>query len=40
MIDDDELMVKVQEMQTWAFNALVQRYQGALFGFFYANSFS
>jgi RNA polymerase sigma-70 factor (ECF subfamily) len=38
MIDDDELMVKVQEMQTWAFNALVQRYQGALFGFFYANT--
>ena len=38
IIDDDALMVKVQQHDAHAFQQLVQRYQGVLFGFFYTNS--
>ena len=38
IIDDDALMVKVQQHDARAFQQLVERYQGTLFGFFYTNS--
>jgi RNA polymerase sigma-70 factor, ECF subfamily len=36
--EDDALMIRLQEMDRKAFDELVARYQGSLFGFFYANT--
>lgn len=38
MIDDDQLMVKIQEGDPAAFEELVERHQGPLINFFYTNS--
>lgn len=38
MHDDDQLMIRVQEGETAAFNELVARYEGPLIGFFLRNS--
>lgn len=37
-LTDDELMVRLQEGHPRAFDALVERYQGQLLGFFYRNT--
>jgi RNA polymerase sigma-70 factor, ECF subfamily len=37
MTDDDQLMVRMQEGDSSAFNELVERYQGPLIGFFFRN---
>lgn len=38
MSDDDQLMIRLQEGDHLAFDALVERYQGPLFGFFCRNT--
>ena len=38
MIDDDQLMIGIQEGDTGAFNALVERYESPLIGFFLRNT--
>lgn len=37
-LDDDALMIRVQERNAAAFEALIDRYQAPLIGFFFANS--
>lgn len=38
MTDDDQLMMRIQEGETVAFNELVARYEGPLIGFFLRNA--
>lgn len=38
MSDDDQLMIRLQDGETAAFDELVERYQGALIGFFVRNT--
>lgn len=38
MLDDDELMIRVQQGDSAAFEALVERYQSSLIGFFWHNT--
>lgn len=38
MVDDDELMVRIQAGESRAFEELVERHQGRLIGFFFTNS--
>lgn len=38
MLDDDELMVRLQEGDSRAFEELVERHQGRLIGFFFTNT--
>ena len=38
MVDDDQLMIRIQEGDTHALNELVERYQMPLIGFFFRNT--